>query len=321
MDNGANNGDFGDEMWGADNLKTRFTDCTDATDGTGGSDFTPSELAMLNMRKLSNQAAPLPEGVQDVHWQPPVSTGLENSAAIFATELDAKGEVVVSSEGISESNCHFRSWQEDNGVASTFASMTVEKDVDGQQRTVAVANPTSALASRFVRASATRPSSADVDLRETKSLLDSSVAMTPDFQGVRTLRRCSSAQEHVREDRKPGGKIGDGGPLPEEGAAAGPSLPPVDGASQKDVSQTPQGPSAEAASESTPDCCAQPGGESTTLASGGAVGGRPSSSTTVAPNRMMPPMPRRPSNGVASSHPQEPRPGRSLATQVHIQTH
>ncbi|CAM9645866.1 unnamed protein product [Ectocarpus fasciculatus] len=123
----------------ADNLwDTSKRDCRDGTEASDASDFTPAQLAVMRTR-VSVQGMPLPGGVEDVEWQPPASTGLEHSGAIFNTKSDQEGVLRRSSAGLNVDNCHFRSWQEDNGVAKTFASDTVVKDVDGVTRTVNIA--------------------------------------------------------------------------------------------------------------------------------------------------------------------------------------
>lgn len=298
MDIGANNDELGGELWGLDDMMTRHRDLTD------GSDFTPTELAMMH-RQNSKHVAPLPQGVPDVHWQPPASTGLKNSTAIFATERDTNGGLMVTTEGISESNCHFRSWQEDNGVARSFGVATVEKDVDGQRRMVAVSS-TPMLANSLVPENTTRPSSADWVLENKKVLPGSSDSTAP--QDIRrrkgTMRRFPSGDKEAGggEDRKPSGKIvGKANPPSDEGAA-GSSLPGVDGASQQG-SETPGDRSVEAVSDSKPGhSCARP--------SGGVVGA--SLSTTNASSGTVSSMPQRPPDGVARSQTRETRPGQRI---------
>ena len=201
------------ETWGADRAQSLLTDCTEGTEGTEGSDFTPSELARMN-RKTSHRTAPLPRGVPDVRWEPPVATGLENSSAIFQTESDERGRLLLSGEGLSETNRHFRSWQEDNGVAGAFAQGTVEKEVDGKTMRVAVARESSSFMQHFARASTMmRPSTADALSSGPLLKERTTAAVVPDVRVLRTLRRCSSAGECGREAAR---RLGD-----KEAAAAG----------------------------------------------------------------------------------------------------
>eukprot|EP00903_Cladosiphon_okamuranus_P013358 g12450.t1 len=138
MDNVENDDGLGGESWGDDLLDFTHRLRTDGTDATSeGSDFSPAQLAAIGRRR-STSSAPLPKGVKGVSWQPPSSTGLEHSYPIFETECDKRGALRVSAKGFTSDNCHFRTWQEDNGVAATFASETVEKEVDGQRLTVAI---------------------------------------------------------------------------------------------------------------------------------------------------------------------------------------
>ncbi|CAN0182798.1 unnamed protein product [Ectocarpus sp. 8 AP-2014] len=127
--------EMADNLWGTG--QRDFRAVTGGTEASNGSDFTPEQLAVMRKR-FSVQGMPLPDGVEDVKWQPPVSTGLEHSSAIFNTISDQEGVLRRSSAGLNVDNCHFRSWQEDNGVAKTFASDTVVKDVDGVKRSVAI---------------------------------------------------------------------------------------------------------------------------------------------------------------------------------------
>ncbi|CAM9807121.1 unnamed protein product [Ectocarpus sp. 12 AP-2014] len=140
---------LGEEM--ADNFRGTgqrdFRAVTGGTEASDGSDFAPAQLAAMRKR-VSAQGMPLPAGVEDVEWQPPASTGLEHSSAIFNTISDQEGVLRRSSAGLNVDNCHFRSWQEDNGVAKTFASDTVVKDVDGVKRSVTIARGLPQLAGR-----------------------------------------------------------------------------------------------------------------------------------------------------------------------------
>ncbi|CAM9208827.1 unnamed protein product, partial [Ectocarpus sp. 13 AM-2016] len=124
-----------------------FRAVTGGTEASDGSDFTPAQLAAMRKR-VSVQGMPLPDGVEGVEWQPPASTGLEHSSAIFNSISDQDGVLRRSSAGLNVDNCHFRSWQEDNGVAKTFASDTVVKDVDGVKRSVTIARGFPQLAER-----------------------------------------------------------------------------------------------------------------------------------------------------------------------------
>eukprot|EP00752_Nemacystus_decipiens_P002041 g1956.t1 len=194
MNNGNSDAVFEDETWGGENSSMGLTDCSDETDQ---SDFTPGELALMR-RKRSTKTAPLPKGVDDVKWQPPVATGLDNSTAIFQTKDDGRGMLTLSSEGISENNNHFRRWQEDNGIAKSFASRTVEKEVDGKRITVAVAKKPSTLANRLVRANTgaatttRRPSSAGAVLQAVPIPSSSPV---PDVQYLRSLSKRLPVEE------------------------------------------------------------------------------------------------------------------------------
>ncbi|CAM9530573.1 unnamed protein product, partial [Ectocarpus sp. 6 AP-2014] len=127
--------EMADDLWGTSHRDFRAV--TGGTEASNESDFTPEQLAVMRKR-FSVEGMPLPDGVEDVEWQPPVSTGLQHSSAIFNTTSDQEGVLRLSSAGLNVDNCHFRSWQEDNGVAKTFASDTVVKDVDGVKRSVAI---------------------------------------------------------------------------------------------------------------------------------------------------------------------------------------
>ncbi|CAN0484326.1 unnamed protein product [Ectocarpus sp. 12 AP-2014] len=128
--------EMADNFWGTG--QRDFRAVTGGTEASDGSDFTPAQLAAMRKR-VSAQGMPLPAGVEDVEWQPPASTGLGHSSAIFNTISDQEGVLRRSSAGLNAENCHFRSWQEDNGVAKAFASDTVAKDVDGVTRRVTIA--------------------------------------------------------------------------------------------------------------------------------------------------------------------------------------
>lgn len=328
MGNGADDDAFNeDEAWGAEDTDMRRLTC--CSDGTDDSDFTPTQLVMMK-RKGSEKTAPLPKGVKDVHWQPPVATGLDNSIAIFQTEADEKGVLLLSSEGISESNSHFRSWQEDNGVAESFASKTVEKEVDGKRITVAVSREPPRVANRLVRANtrankrpgtmALRPNSAGAALRAANA---PSQRFEPDVHRLRTLRKCFSAEEEYDFDDQSssGGEDKKDSPSTEERSTGQPLQPPpsADVASQQASAAPPQGLAAEegAVRGSVPGCRAQqpPGERAATPAPEGVVGG-PSLSTTIASDRVMPATPHRPSDGVASSHARVSPRGQPISTQV-----
>lgn len=195
-------------------------------------------------RRISTHSAPLPRGVTDINWQAPRSTGLQHSSPIFETESDDKGSLRISGKGLTSDNCHFRSWQEDNGVAATFATETVVKEVDGHRMTVAIG--------RGRRASNRTSSFLGAVPRTSTVTLESSGAADPDIERLRSLRRCSSEGEESRCDSA--AEL-------ERGVAAGPSLPPTDDSSPSEVSS-----------------------------------------------------PRRPADGVASSHSRQPRPGRWLSS-------
>ncbi|CAM9090510.1 unnamed protein product [Ectocarpus sp. 4 AP-2014] len=134
-----------DNLWGTSQRDVRAV--TGGTEASDVSDFTPAQLVAMRNR-VSLQGMPLPDGVEDVEWQPPASTGLEHSSAIFDTVSDQEGVLRRSSAGFNVDNCHFRSWQEDNGAAKAFASDTVVKDVDGVKRSVTIARGLPQLAGR-----------------------------------------------------------------------------------------------------------------------------------------------------------------------------
>lgn len=326
MEHKANNDAFGNELWGAEDANMRLANC--CSDATDESDFTPAELAMMK-RKRSNKTAPLPKGVKDVQWQPPVATGLDNSDAIFQTEAGERGVLLLSGEGINENNSHFRSWQEDNGTAKSFGSKKIEKEVDGKRITVAVAKKPSNTATRPVRAKPrtdtmfVRPTSADAVLQGGSTLPSETFA--PDVRKLRALRNSFSEEENDCDDLEYAGEARGESSSIEEGSA-GQSLPSADMASQQ-TSATPRGLAAaeeeeeeeEAVRDSLPGCCAQPPGERTTPALE-VVDGRPSLSTTVASDRVMPAMPQRPPNGIVSSHVRESPRGQWLSKQVKKQS-
>eukprot|EP00752_Nemacystus_decipiens_P009796 g8745.t1 len=243
MDNDQLNDGAGEESWGGDLLDFPARPCADATDASEGSDFSPAQLAMIE-RRISVHASPLPEGVKDIDWQAPQATGLQHSSPIFETERDKRGTIRISSGGITPNNCHFRSWQEDNGVAAAFASDTVEKEVDGRKMTVAIGRNRLAPASK-------RPSSENNDAaRASTAMSKPGSAYEPDIEHLRSLRRCSSSESRCEN------------PEPHESGVAGPPLTPTD-------EPNPTGTS---------------------------------------------PTPRRPVDGVASSHARQPRPGRWLSS-------
>lgn len=186
-------------------------------------------------RKPSTKTPPLPMGVKDAQWQPPVAAGLEHSSEIFQTEADERGMLVLSEEGTSESNWHFRTWQEDNGVAGTVASKTVEKDVDGKRITVSITSEASRLSNRLARANTRRPSSADAAVPAMGFLSEGSV---PDVKSLRALRGCSPAEECGRQVLTSGEAMRKDSPSAEEGAP-GRSSPSADVTSQK-VAATPE---------------------------------------------------------------------------------
>eukprot|EP00903_Cladosiphon_okamuranus_P019275 g17719.t1 len=146
---------------------------------------------------------------------------------------DGMGRPLVSKEGMSESNCPFRSWQEDNGVTGAFASATVEKGVDGQKRMVSVEIAPSRLAGNLIRAD--RPCSADAAGPAVGNL---SEQLVPDVKSMCALGRCST------EDLASGDAVGTHRPLTEEGAADRSSSRSADVVSHKVVA-SPQGLSVE----------------------------------------------------------------------------
>lgn len=91
-------------------------------------DFTPAQLAAIR-RNMGQDPAPLPPGVEDVPWRAPSESGLDHSAAIFNVKQDSQGELTWA--GLNKNQEHFRSWQQDNGIAATFGSAEVKKCVDG----------------------------------------------------------------------------------------------------------------------------------------------------------------------------------------------
>lgn len=100
MDNVEENDGLGGESWGDDLLDFKHRHSTDGTDARSeGSDFSPAQLAMMG-RRMSAEAAPLPKGVKDVSWQPPSSTGLQQSSPIFETEYDKRGNLRISGKGL-----------------------------------------------------------------------------------------------------------------------------------------------------------------------------------------------------------------------------
>lgn len=282
MDNAEKSGGFGDESSGADLLNVDYyrtgTNATDAT--SDGSEFSPEDLAIIH-RKMPTNGAPLPKGVQAVKWQPPQETGLQHSSPIFETERDIKGALRVSGKGFISDNCHFRSWQEANGVAATFASETVEKEVDGHRMTVAIG--------RCPRL--TRPSSSDGIQRASIELGPDDPV--PDIERQRALRRSSSEGEESRPESALLGERGD----------AEPSVPSVDVWSQLEIPPLPLHRSEEAVSDSEGR-------------RGEGVAASPASFSNDAFSHTIPSMPRRPKDGVASSHARQPRPGRSLSSKV-----
>ena len=289
MDTGEVDGEFGDDLWGADCSLVRA--CTDVSDE---SDFTPAQLKIMKSKTL-DQAAPLPKGVRDVGWQPPTSTGLHHSAPIFETESDTRGRLRMTSVGLSASNCHFRSWQEDNGIADSFGAEKVLKNVDGEKRIVSIG---------CVKASAgpgalLSPRTTDVltHLKEIKRL---------SMRSNDSTDTCNSSKPSQEGDS----------PV-QEGDAAGSSSTDADGSAQQ-LSTAPLRPSTGAASDSTQETgCAQSsaqtrGGNESPVGSSAS----PSMSMNDASDQQTSPTPRRPSDSVASSRARQPRPGRSRSTKV-----
>lgn len=288
MVTGDGNDVFGDDIWGADDLQTRSR-----TDASEGSDFTPAQLKMMKTQTL-DQAAPLPKGVRDVQWQPPTATGLAHSAPIFQTEADAAGGLRMTSVGLSGSNCHFRSWQEDNGVARTFASETVIKEVDGEERIVSIGSTKAAAAScSFI------------------SPRNTSVAPDPlVLEHLREVKRLSLRSN----DSTDSSKLSKDGDSPvRECATSAPSSP-------RQPSPALRRPSTGAGSDSTqeigcslPFARAEGNDESPT---GNIDIASASLSTIDARDLATSPTPRRPSGSPSSSCTRKPRPGRSLSPKV-----
>lgn len=212
------NDGFGDGDWGGDLPNLGERPDVEKTDASEGSDFSPAQLAIIG-RRFSTNAAPLPKGVEDIEWQPPTLTGLQHSDPIFETELDKRGTLCVSSKGFSSNNCHFRSWQEANGTVATFATETVEKEVDGHRMTVAIGR---------ARRGPARKTSSEAAQRVSLVQSDCGVgtgAEGYDIERLRSLRRSSSAGDESRCDT----------PEPEErGVAAGPSVPSTDDAPNRE---------------------------------------------------------------------------------------
>lgn len=321
MDNEEKNERLGDASWGAGLLNGHDRTCTDATDTTSeGSDFTPEQVARMG-RSISSHAVPLPEGVQDVQWQPPVLAGLGHSNPIFETISDNRGILRVSTKGLDTDNCHFRSWQEDNGVAATFASGKVEKVVDGQRMTVAIGSFASGkvekevggrriteVISRGSRREMVCRLSSSVAIQRTSIVHSETRADRPDFERLRALRRSSSEGEESLDSNL----------VLEEGGAAGPpSLPSTDAPTNQYIqSSTPRRPSEDAVSDLERNSCARKEESDGILPVEEVAAVSPSFSSTDAFNQNMPPMPQRPMDGVVSSHARQPRPGRSLFSKV-----
>lgn len=256
---------------------------TGATDETDGSDFTPEQLKRMT-RRISAEGAPLPGGVRDVNWEAPTSTGLEHSAPIFETEADTKGGVRLTSKGINDNNCHYRSWQEDNGVARTFALKSVVKNVDGETRTVLV-SPGASL--RHSQGSIMTMMSTDMKAMVRSSPSNSSVG---------------NSDEEDKIDAEKGdatGKIS----LPKESPA-------------KHSSPVPWHPPADLMSDSAKEkSVAQANSKVGSLTCKGDAT-EPVHALTTGSTRDISPTPCRPSGSSADCHVQQPRPGRSLSTKV-----
>lgn len=271
-----------------DGLEDGMRSLTGATDESDGSDFTPAQLEMMK-RKISGGGVPLPGGVQDVQWEAPRSTGLEHSDAIFETEADTKGGIRLTSKGINNNNCHYRSWQEDNGVAKSFACRSVVKNVDGRSRTVLISPGTSM---RLPKGSTIAPMTSSLRTM------------------VRSSPTASSAKESGQEDNTVAG----------EGQAADRLSLPRDGP-DKHTPSVPLHPSADVVSDAANENSgAQFRSNVGSLACKGNATG-PSCSSTTGPAEdiiIISPRPRRPSTSPASStcHGQRPHPGRSLSTKV-----
>lgn len=301
MDNVEENGGFGDESWGGDLLNFEDGACPDAAEAvdacSDGSDFSPAQLAIME-RSVSAHAAPLPKGVEDVEWQPPRMSGLKHSSPIFETERDERGTLRISSPGLSSSNCHFRSWQEDNGVAANFASETVEKEVDGQRMTVAVR--------RGLRGSMVPSSSDTILLQTTAGPQSGPGAAVSEIERLRALRRKSSLDgEELGFDSRALG----------ERDAAGPSPPSIDVSNQEKTPPITRHHPAGAESNLERTNCAQ-ANKSDESRPVEEVAASPSLASTRALNHSMPLLPKRPVDGVATSHARQPRPGRSLSPKV-----
>lgn len=289
MDNkDKNDGELGNETWGAERWKA---DSRASRDGTGvsseeGSEFSPAELEMMR-RNISELRAPLPQGVQEIEWQAPRCSGLQHSSPIFETEHHARGVLGLTSRTFTSNNCHFRSWQEDNGVAETFATETAEKVVDGCRMTVAVC-----------RSSTIQPTSS----------VPVSSGASEDIGCLRALRRSSSEGNDSRIDRS---ELETGAPRPSP-------LPSTD-ASDQNMPSMPRRPSEDTAVarvlERTSDCAHDKTSDGNLPVDG--VTASLSLPSTDALNPKVSSMPHRPQDGVASSLARQPRPGRSLSSKVY----
>lgn len=293
-------GIFGADLWGFDGSRGRMRSLTSGTaetddskgrmrtirGGTGEtdeSDFTPAQLELMKHNNTT-QAAPLPQGVRDIQWKPPTLTGLEHSTPIFETESNMEEGSLVTSKKINGNNCHFRSWQEDNGVATTFASKRVEKNVDGQTRTVLISP---AISMRMSMGSVMAVMESDLRSKLRSSPSD------------------SSAEESGEEDGVDAG----------QGNVARAILSPAD----KPNNRTPlilRRPSADAVSDAAEAIkCTQPNTIDADLVIQSTANGSPCPSTTGSTEGTSP-IPRRPTGESKGNQRQQQRPGRSLSTKV-----
>lgn len=275
---------FEDELWEFDDPRGRMRTLTNATGEADGSDFIPAQLEMMK-RNTTTEVAPLPRGVRHVQWQPPRETGLEHSAPIFETEAGVAGGSCVTTKRINKNNCHCRSWQENNGVAETFAVKSVEKDVDGETRTVLISPGIS------MRTSA----------RSVMAVIASDLKSM-----VRSSPTNSSAEESGDEGQNAEGRR----------AVACAMSSPTD-EPKKDTPSFPRHPSEDAVNEATNG--KHHSGSNTSegsLTCGKNVSESSCPSTTGLTDDVISPTPRRPSGSSASCHRQRPSPGRSLSEKV-----
>lgn len=219
-----------DDLWGNGRVDSGAS--TTTAHPSDASDVTPALSEMIR-RRISSEVALLPHGVRAAAgWQAPSTNGLENSATILNTEADDQGNVRLSYKGLNLDHYHFRSWQDDHGVAGTIASETGVEDVDGVRRGEHATHEPHQPRRPCGRTD--KPAAAAWSTSCANSTTTDPLPVVSLLVGAhrRLQRRLSSVAEVVRESLRSCEK--DGGVAVVAGAAdatervAGPLLPPTD---------------------------------------------------------------------------------------------